>query len=113
LAEADVEGFANGHLGFELSVGPAHFAHEAFELDAAVEVIHVADEGDGVLAAAGSWEAQAIVAEEALDVGDELPFELLMSGWIGQVGHCGRLWRKKRYKAAMTHQVHPAIERMA
>jgi hypothetical protein len=86
-AEADFDRTAEGHLGFELAIGFSHFAHEAFEFDAAVEMVYIADEGDGVLRAAGCWETETVIAEEALDVGDELPLELLMLGWIRKVSH--------------------------
>jgi len=100
-------------LGFELSIGLVHFVHETFEFDAAIDVVDIADESDGVPGAAGGGETEAVVAEEALDVGNELPLELLMLGWIGWVSHCGRLRLIKRKTAATMHQAQPTIERMA
>jgi hypothetical protein len=46
-------------------------------------------------------------------VGDKLPLELLMLGWIGWIGHCGRFRLVKRKTAATMHQAQPTIERMA
>jgi hypothetical protein len=87
--------------------------HEAFELDAAIGKTDVALERDDGFASGGGGEAETLVGQETLNMGEELGLELLVAGWIRRVTHLADRSLKKRKIIAITHQTHPVIDTIA